>query len=30
MAMFGICFNVNKDKSGMHDDTGLALPYSFF
>lgn len=30
MAMFGICFKVNNDKSGMHNDTGLALPYTFF
>ena len=30
MAMFGICFNVNKPKSGMRNRIGLALPYTFF
>ena len=28
--MFGICFNANNPKSGMHDGIGLTLPYSFF
>ena len=30
MAMFGICFKVNNDKSGMRNRIGLALPYTFF
>lgn len=29
MAMFGICVNVKNSKSGMHDDIGPVLLYSF-